>query len=390
MHIDEIQKYLRENDLDGWLMADFHARNEIAMEMLGIRGMLTRRSFYFIPVEGEPTALVNPIEAAKFRGLPGTTIRYRGYRGVEDELKKVLAGRKRVAMEYSPSGRLPYIGLVDAGTIELVRSLGVDVVTSADLVAHFQARLTPEQMASHRMAARNVGEIKDAAFAFIGQSLKAGESVTEFDVVEFIRKKFDEYDMETDHGPNCSVDGHAGDPHYEPTAEKSAQIKKGQLILIDLWAKLKTDQAVYADITWMAFAGSREEIPKRYAELFKIVVSGRDAAVAFLRETIGNRPVMGWEVDDACRKVIDSSEHGAHFVHRTGHSIATNVHGPGPNIDNLETEDSRELRQGHLFSIEPGLYFEDCGFRSEIDGLITHNGLEINTLPLQFEILPLL
>lgn len=389
MHINDIQTYLRNHDLDGWLLADFHARNDIAMQLLHINAMLTRRSFYFIPAEGDPTALVNPIEAAKFSDLPGTMIKYRGYVGLESELKKLLDGRKRIAMEYSLSGRLPYVGLVDAGTIELVRSCGVEIVTSADLVAHFEARLSPEQIATHRIAARNVNEIKNAAFRHIAQSLTDGTRLTEYDVVEFILAKFAEYDMETDHGPNCSVDAHAGDPHYEPTAEKSAEIKKGQLILIDLWAKLQTDNAAYADITWMAFAGTKKEIPQRYVDIFNVVTDARDAAVAFLREHIGNRPVMGYEVDDACRKVIEEAGYGEYFVHRTGHSIATVVHGPGPNIDNLETEDNRQLQQGHLFSIEPGIYQEDCGFRSEIDGLITHEGVEINPLPLQTDILPL-
>ncbi|MBD3257225.1 M24 family metallopeptidase [candidate division GN15 bacterium] len=388
--IPRIQEYLKQHKLDGWLLVDFHGRNDVFTGLLGITGMLTRRACYFIPASGTPTALVNPIEATKFSGVVGEVMRYKGYKGLEAELKKTLAGCKRVAMEYSPSGRLPYIGLVDAGTIELVRSWGIEVVTSADLVAHFQARLTEEQMQLHREAAKNVIEIKDAAFGLIAKSLRERGRVTEYDVVQFIREQFDARGMETDHGPNCSVNAHAGDPHYEPSEGQSEVITPGSLILIDLWAKAKRSDGVYADITWMAYAGTRDEVPARYIDLFSVVTKARDAAIEFLRENLGKRTVQGWEVDDVCRAVIEQAGHGPHFVHRTGHSIGSDVHGPGPNLDNLETEDNRALQVGHLFSIEPGVYFEDCGFRSEIDGMVTEKGLEIATTPLQTEILPLL
>ncbi len=386
MQINEIQQYLREHELDGWLMADFHGRNDIAMGMLGLGGMLTRRAFFFIPSSGEPTALVNPIEKAKFVGLPGKLVTYKGYRGLETDLAALLKGCKKVAMEYSENGRLPYVGLVEAGTIELVRSMEIEVMTSADMVANFQARLTPEQIAGHRIAARNLIEIQSAAFERIASALKEGTQITEYDVCQFILQKFEELDMETDHGPNCSVDAHAGDPHYEPTAENSAIIKNGNLILIDLWAKLKAGEACYADITWMAFAGTKDEIPEEYSKAFTHVIAARDTAVAYLREHLGTGPVFGNQVDDACRGVLIEAGMGDQFTSRTGHSIHTSVHGPGPNIDNLETEDNRKLQQGHLFSVEPGVYFDHFGMRSEIDCLIGHEGLEIATLPLQTEI----
>jgi len=293
-------------------------------------------------------------------------------------------------MEYSPQGRLPYIGLVDAGTLELVQECGVTVVSSADLVAHFQARLSPEQIATHRMAARNLIDIKDAAFAYIAEHVKAGDKLTEFDVCEFIRARFRELDMVTPDGPVCAVDAHAGDPHYEPEQETSSVITKGSLVLIDLWAKATVEGAVFGDITWVAYAGSRSEFPKRYTEMFGVIVRGRDKAIEFLRENIGKRPVYGYEVDDACREVIARAGYGDFFTHRTGHSITTSIHGPGPNIDNLETEDRRKLQPGHLFSIEPGIYRDDCGFRTEIDCLITEEGPEVTALPLQTEITPLL
>lgn len=387
--LDEIQNFLKEHDLDGWLLADFHARNEIAMRLMEISGMLTRRAFYFIPASGTPTALVNPIEAVKFKHLPGTLKSCLGYKKLEAELDNLLKGRKRIAMEYSPKGRLPYIGMVDAGTIELVRLSGCEIVSSADLVALFQAALTAEQIATHRIAAHNLIEIKNKTFAFIAESLKNGQTITEYDGVQFVLQQFREYDMVTDHSPICAVDAHCGDPHYEPLAGKSTVIQKGQLVLLDIWAKLEKDKAVMADITWMAFAGTAAEIPSRYADIFAVVTKARDAAVAFLRENVDRRPVHGWEVDDACRSVIVSAGYGERFFHRTGHSITESTHGTGPNIDNLETEDQRRLAKGHLFSIEPGIYLPDCGFRSEVDCLIGHDGAEVTTLPLQTSITPL-
>lgn len=389
MQIDEIQAYLAEHELDGWLMADFHARNTIMIEMLGLTSHLTRRSFYFIPVEGDPTALVHAIEAAKFARVPGKLSRFSSYKELESRLDSLLNGRNRIAMEYAAAGRLPYIGLVDAGTIELVRSLDIEITSSADLVAHFTARLTAEQMAMHRMAARNLIEIKDKAFARIAAALTGGTRITEYDVCRFILDQFEEYDMETDFGPNCSVDAHAGDPHYDPTENDAAEIKKGQLILIDLWAKIKHDDAVFGDITWMGFAGTRADIPAKYVEYFSVLTKARDKAVSYLRENIDKQPVHGYEVDDACRAVIEKAGYGKYFTHRTGHSITTSTHGTGPNIDNLETEDRRRLQKGHLFSIEPGIYMDTCGFRTEIDVLISHEGIEVTSLPLQTEIHPL-
>jgi len=389
MQIEEIQQYLKEHNLDGWLLADFHGRNDIALGLWQIGGMLSRRAFYFIPAEGTPTALVNPVEADKFAGLPGEIITYKGYAGLEKELERLLKRCERVAMEYSEKGRLPYIGLVDAGTIELVRSFKVEPASSADLVAHFQARLSAEQIASHRMAAHNLVEIMRATHAHIAEKLTGEKTLTEYDVVQFILGKFNEYDMTTEDGPNCSVDANAGNPHYEPTAEGSLTIQKGRLVLIDMWARIKTDLAVYADITWMAYAGTRPDIPGEYAKMFGTLVQARDAAVEFLRQNVGKRPVFGAEVDDACRAVVEKAGFGEYFTHRTGHSITTSVHGSGPNIDNLETEDRRKLQKGHLFSIEPGIYRKDCGFRTEIDCLISHEGVEVTTLPMQTEIAPL-
>jgi Xaa-Pro dipeptidase len=390
MDIQKIQEYLSEHELDGWLLADFHARNDIAVSLLGLSGLVTRRSFYFIPVEGTPSALVNPIEQSKFSHLPGNIIPCKGYAALESELKRTLDGVARIAMEYSPMGRLPYIGLVDAGTIEMIREFGVEVVSSADLVANFQARLSVEQIAQHRVAAHNLIEIKNAAFTFVSDALKEHRTVTEYQVVELVMAKFAEYDMVTEHSVNCSVEAHAGDPHYEPSPDSSWSIKPGQILLLDIWARLNLPGAPMADITWMAYTGSEAQIPAKYREIFSVLAQARDKAVSFVRENIEKQPVYGFEVDDICRNVIVAAGYGDYFTHRTGHSITDSVHGVGPNIDNLETEDQRRLQKGHLFSIEPGIYMQDCGFRTEIDCLIGHEGAEVTTQPLQTSITPLL
>jgi len=389
MDIERIQDYLIEQELDGWLLADFHGRNNVAVEMLGLSGIITRRSFYFIPPEGAPTGIVHAIERDKFQGVPGNVKTYSSYRTLEQELAALLSGCTRVAMEYSPKGRLPYIGLVDAGTIELVRGLGIEIISSADLVANFQARLSTEQVATHRVAANNLIKIKDSAFEYISRSLKDNKPITEYDVSRFILNQFEKYDMVSSNPPICAVDANAGNPHYEPTAESSATIKMGQLILIDLWAKVKHQDGIYADITWMAYAGSENEIPKRYKDIFAVLVRARDEAVSFIGENLSQHPVYGFQVDDVCSGIIKEAGYGEYFTHRTGHSITSAEHGPGPNIDNLETEDNRELQQGHLFSIEPGIYLPDGGLRTEIDVLISQDGPEITTLPLQTTIAPL-
>lgn len=389
MNTDAIMEYLTEHDLGGWLLVDFHGNNSVFTNLLAIRGMLTRRALLYIPASGKPTAVVHAIEKSQFESIKADIITYSSYRQFESELGKLLPRGGKIAMEYSPKGRLPYVAKVDAGTIEMVRELGVEIVSSADLVSFFQARLDQNQILSHRTAACNLLEIKEKAFGLISERLQSGEEVTEFEVSQFMLAEFEKQGMVTDHPPNCSFAANAGNPHYEPTSENSKTLRRGDIILIDLWAKLKEENSIFGDIAWMAFAGSKEQIPKRYSDLFAIIVDARDAAIGFLQENIKNRPVSGFEADIICRDVVVAAGHGDNFTHRTGHSIHTTVHGNGPNIDNLETEDRRILQAGHLFSIEPGLYFDDCGFRTEIDSLVTEDGIEINPTPLQKEILPL-
>jgi len=389
MDILAIQATLREQQLDGWLLADFHGRNGIAVKLLGLSGIVTRRSFCFIPAVGSPTTLVSPVEKAKFRGLPGEVRTFSGYRALEATLAELLKGCKRIAMEYSPKGRLPYVGLVDAGTIELVRSFGVEIVSSADMVASFQACLTDEQVTLHRKAAAELVAIVARAHEHIATSLTNDRRLTEYDVVQFILNEFEKADMETEFLPNCSVDANAGDPHYEPQPGTATTIERGQLILIDLWAKARTPVGVYGDITWMAFAGKQDEIPDEYVKAFGVIARARDAAVAYLEDNFGKKPLYGADVDDACRKVVVDAGYGEYFTHRTGHSITTNEHGSGPNIDNLETEDKRLLQTSHLFSVEPGIYTAEFGLRTEINVLMTATGPEVTTLPLQTAVKPL-
>jgi Xaa-Pro aminopeptidase len=388
--IKDTRATLVKYDLDGWLMADCHGRNEAVVRFLGLDGMLTRRWFYFVPAHGDPTALVNPVEKDKFGHLPGRVISCAGYAELEKQLGELLAGVRRVAMEYSPKGRLAAISPVDAGSVELVRQFGPEVVSSADLLGCLAARLSPQQIAAHRQAADLLIKTKTLAFEKISDALRNGQPISEYDVCRFILDRFRRAGMVTEHGPNCSVGVHSGDPHYEPSENSAALIERGQPVLIDLWAKGDHPNGVYADITWMAFAGAAEEVPAELAERFALLARARDGTVAFLKENIGARPVSGCEVDDRCREIVAAAGYGDLFSHRTGHSVDANVHGVGPNMDNFETEDRRLLQEGHLFTLEPGLYSSRYGVRTEINVLVGPGGAEVTTLPLQREIIPLL
>ncbi len=380
----QIQGELARLGLDGWLIYDFHGGNDIAVRFLSLSGIITRRSFYFIPASGTPIAFVHAIEKKPFDHLPGQKIYYSSYRILEEKLRRALEGKKRLAMEYSPKGRLPYIGKVDAGTLELIQSFGIEVVTSANLVARFDACLSPEQIESHREAIAHLFEIKGATFSLIKRRIETGNKITEYDAVQFMLECFERAGMITDDPPICAVGPNGSNPHYVPTEDGAAEITRDNLVLIDLWAKLKKPRSVYGDITWMCYTGS--ELPQEYAEHFALVCMARDAAVKYMQDHWKKQKIYGYQVDDVCRAIITHDNLGNYFTHRTGHSIAEDPHGPGPNIDNLETEDRRQLMPGHLFSIEPGLYFEDHAVRTEIDVLITEDGPEITQTPIQQEV----
>ncbi|PYQ23817.1 MAG: hypothetical protein DMF79_03040 [Acidobacteria bacterium] len=380
MDLPAIQKALAEQGLDGWLLYDLRGSNPIARAVIGFdeRQIGTRRWFYLIPRAGEPVALLHVIEPNALAGAPGLKVLYRSWRELESTLKTHLAGKRRVAMEYSPGAAIPLVSRVDAGTIEMVRAAGPEVVSSADLVQIFEARFSPEQKALHDQAARDTLMAKDEAFALIRERLAAGLPVKESEVQAFIAARFDARGLTTHHPCIVAVNDHASDPHFETAAgPKDREIRKGDVVLIDLWAKVARDpRAVYYDATWMAFCGP--DVPAKVREVWEVVKGGRDAAVAFVEDAVGSgRKIHGYEVDDVARGFIEARGYGSYFLHRTGHSIGYEVHGNGVNIDNLETRDQRRIIPGVCFSIEPGVYLPEFGVRSEIDMYVGDGKAEV-------------
>ena len=375
--IARIQKELKAAGCDGWLFYDFRNRDQIAYQVLGLEfgRFTTRRWFYWIPVQGEPTKLVSPVEAGKLDALPGTKRLFRSWRDLHAGLKQALGAAKRVAMQYSPSANIPYVANVDAGTIELIRSFGYEVVSSAGLVQTFQAVLDEAQLATHVEAGARVQKVKGEAFRHIGAELRAGRPLTQYDVQQFIVRRFGEEGLDCGaEYPIVGTNEQQADPHFEPTPANARPIRKGDAVLIDLWAKLAKPGAIFYDITWCGFVGQKP--PAKYVEIFNVVRDARDAALKLVRDRFAvGTPLHGWEVDDASRAVIEKAGYGQYFVHRTGHSIGEDVHGNGVNIDNLETRDDRLLVPGVCFSIEPGIYFAgEMAARSEINVFITPQG----------------
>jgi Xaa-Pro dipeptidase len=393
MNIKEIQNFLNEGQLDSWLLYDFRGINAIAQSVAGLVGRnITRRWFCHIPAKGTPVWLIHQIERSYFDNVCGDVRTYMSWRELHDEMAAMLSDSQRIAMEYSPDGAIPYVSRVDGGTLEWIRSMGVEVVSSADLVQLIEARWTEAQYAGHQKSARLILEAKDLAFRWIGAQLRAGNQITEYDVQCFLMERFDAMDVVTGHPPIVAVNAHSGDPHYAPTATNHQKIEKGDFVLIDLWAKQRTPDAVYADTTWVGYAG--ETVPERYVEIFEIVREARDRAVAFIREkAAAGETVYGYAVDDVVRGYITERGYGEFFIHRTGHSIGTEIHGNGVNIDNLETKDGRALIPGVCFSIEPGIYLTDFGVRTEIDVFLARSGRDgviVTTVPIQTEVLTLL
>lgn len=368
MNIAAIQQALRDEKIDGWLFFDHHCRDPLAYRILGFDAPRTptRRWYYLIPANGEPRKLVHQIEAGMLDALPGSMNTYSSWSRQVYGLTTLLEGCKRVAMQYSPECAVPYVAMVDAGTIELVRKQGVEIVTSADLVQYFEARWTQEKLDSHLEAGKLVDEIRRAAFLEIGETLRGRAPVDEYLIKTFILQSFERAGLFTDHGPIVGVNANASNPHYEPTADSTAPIHQGDVVLIDLWAKFNRPGAVYYDITWTGFVG--DEIPSEVERVFGIVTGARDAAIAKVKTSIAAKlPLQGFEVDDACRGHIRERGMGDYFFHRTGHSIGEDVHGSGANMDNLETHDIRRVIPRTCFSIEPGLYLPAFGIRSEIN-----------------------
>jgi Xaa-Pro aminopeptidase len=368
INVAAIQQALREEQLDGWLFFDHHLRDPLAYSILDFTPPRTpsRRWYYLIPAEGEPRKLVHQIEPGMLEALPGSTQTYSSWSRQVYGLTTILSGCRRVAMQYSAQCAVPYVAMVDAGTVELVRGQGVEVVTSANLVQIFEARWTQEKLDSHLAAGVLVDEIRRAAFVEIGDLLRGREAVNEYTIKRFLLNAFERAGLFTDHGPIVGVNANASNPHYEPEADHNEPIRQGDVVLIDLWAKLNKPGAVYYDITWTGYTG--EEIPGEVQRVFSIVTGARDAAVAKVQSTVGaGLPLCGFEVDDACRGYIREQGMGEYFIHRTGHSIGENVHGSGANMDNLETHDERRVIPWTCFSVEPGVYLPGFGIRSEVN-----------------------
>ena len=372
MELAKIQQELRNQELDGWLFFDHHLRDPLGYRVLGFTASRTptRRWYYLIPAEGEPRGLAHRVERAMIDSLPGEKILYSSWTEQVDGLRRITAGVRRVAMQYSPQCAIPYVSMVDAGTVELVRSVGVEVVSSAELIQYFEARWTPAALESHLEAGRRVDKVRGEAFALIRERTRNGAAVTELEVKQLVRDGFAKAGLVTDHGPIVGVNGNASNPHYEPTEEMNCPIRPGDWVLIDMWAKLDQPDAVYYDITWTGFCtGPAGLAPTdEMRKVFGVVLGGRDAAIRRVKDAVAaGQTLHGFEVDDACRNVIQVAGYGEYFTHRTGHSIGVEVHGNSANMDNFENHDERRVAAWTCFSIEPGIYLPHFGVRSEIN-----------------------
>lgn len=393
MELSAIQKALRHANIDGWLFYDFHNRDAIAARVLKMdtKRFASRRWYYYIPTHGDPIKLVHQIEPWRCDHLPGSKLIYLSWQDQQKKLQNLLKNASTIAMQYSPNNAIPYVSIVDAGTIELIRGFDINIVSSADLVGQFEAHLSDENLSSHKQAAKIMQMVKDKTFKEIGRQIEAGENPTEYAIQSFMHELMQENDMFWEDGPVVAINEHAADPHFEPTRENSFSMKKGDLVLLDLWAKKNSPGSIYYDITWMGYIG--ENVPEKLEMIFQIVVNARNRALDLVKDRFSkNTPVYGWEVDDACRKVIIEAQYGKYFTHRTGHNIGEQVHGNGVNIDNLETKDERKILPGTCFSIEPGIYLphQKMGFRTEIDVFIADNKSVIVYGDQQKKIIPIL
>ena len=401
--VRDIQAALAESKLDGWLFYDFRKSDPLAYRILKLddKSLTTRRWFYFVPVVGEPVKIVHSIERFKLDALPGRKVVYRRWQELHAAVRDALRSGglqsrrvvlRQIAMQYSPQNDIPYVSRVDAGTLELVRATpAVSIVTSADLVQRFEAVWTPEQHASHTEAADKIHRIIIDSFAEIARRVRANEAVNEYDIQQFMVRRYEEEGLTSDNDPpNVSVGPNSANPHYQPDAKTHSPIKRGDFVLFDVWAKLKKPGSVYADQTWVGYVG--DTVPEEHQKIFRIVREARDAATDFVRSAARDgRAIRGAEVDDVSRRIIERAGYGEQFTHRTGHSIGEEVHGNGAHIDNLETRDSRRIIPRTSFSIEPGIYLEGkFGVRSEINLYVTDKDIEVTGQPIQTEIVAIL
>ena len=390
MDLEAIQAGIREAGFDGWLFYDHHHRDPIAARILGLdpHAHVTRRWYYLIPATGEPRKLIHRIESGRLDALPGTKAVYSSWQELAQSIDAMLSGTRRLAMQYSPNNAIMYVSMVDAGTVEFLRSIGKEIVTSANLVSQFEAVLTADQMASHQAAQRAIDAILAQAFREVGRVLRPASGrpgrLTEFDLVQWFADAMRRENLIWENGPNVSVGPNSADSHYEPTAERSQPIRNGDFLLIDIWGRKTADVApgvpsIHYDITWTGVIG--REPTSLEQQIFTAVRDARDAAITVVEQAFAvNRPLRGYEPDDAARSVIRNAGFGEYFTHRTGHNIAAELHGSGAHLDNLETHDERQILPNTCFSVEPGIYlppnfqsglYPQFGVRSEVNMLTT-------------------
>ncbi|MGH9738555.1 MAG: M24 family metallopeptidase [Candidatus Acidiferrales bacterium] len=388
--IKAIQTALRASKIDGWLFYDHHHRDPIAAHVLDLptEGLSTRRWFYFVPKKGEPRKLVHRIERGALDSLDGRRAEYSSWQELHAGLRKLLAGSRTIAMQYSPENNIPYIGLVDAGTVELVRKLKKRVVSSADLVQMFEAAWTPEQLKMHLEAGHAVDRIVRGAFDLAASAVRDGKPLMEYELQQWMMQQFHASGLTTEEPPVVAVQPNNANPHYEPTKSSSRPIRAGDLLLLDVWAKCNQPASVYYDITWMGYLGER--VPEAYAKVFRIVRDARNSAIERVQSAVAKgRTIHGWEVDRTARELIRRAGYAKYFVHRTGHSIGEQIHGNGANMDSLETRDDRKIMPRTCFSVEPGIYLPEFGIRSEVNVYVGEREAQV-TGAVQTEILALL
>lgn len=374
--IRQAQEYMCGEAIDGWLLYDYRGMNPIFWDTLGPITHVTRPCWLWIPSAGEPHLLASFVDQGRFGDLGIPTRLFVNRKDMIEQLGRILGGSSCIAMEYTPNGELPRVSKIDGGTLELVRSLGPEVVPSADIIQYATQRWNDENLQSHLVAADKLSRIVLEAFRYIGESLASGP--TEYDVAEFIRGRFDEEGLEVADGPTVAVNEHASDPHFEPTMENSRAIKQGDWVLIDLWARLPGEHTMYGDITWTAYVG--ESVPQKHQEVFNAVIGARDAAVAELGRAFGEgRVLQGWELDKVSRDYISDAGYGDYYNHRLGHSLGREVHSNAVNLDGWETHDTRQVIPGIAVTFEPGIYLAEFGVRSEIDVYVAEDGPRITT-----------
>jgi Xaa-Pro dipeptidase len=374
MKLEAIQAALLEAGCDGWLFYDHHHRDPIAAHILGLdeKAHITRRWYYFIPAQGEPRKLVHRIEQGRLDELPGTKGQYSGWQELATGLKAMLGGSRRLAMQFSPNNDIMYVSMVDAGTIDFLRGLGKEIVSSADLVSQFEAVLTEEQMATHAAAQHIIDEVVAEGWREIARRLRPASGgagrVTEFDHRQWLSEAMRRDGLVWENGPDVSVNANCSDSHYEPTAGRSAEIREGDFVLVDIWGKLNQPGSIYYDITWTGVVGRQPSEAEQ--QVFVTVVRARDAAIDTIQKAFSvGQPILGFQADDVARNIIRSAGFGESFPHRTGHNITSEIHGPGAHLDNLETHDQRRILPNTCFSVEPGVYLMDFGVRSEVNML---------------------